>query len=134
MLTLRARVVAVLAVVLMVSGHLAECQGWMSSPEARMACCDAEHECPMHKSAGQAVGSAASASQADADRCCAGSEHGTSAPSSVNIPSASAVAVLLADSPVPDARILAPLVEWLDAAPSPPPSLARHARLSVFLI
>ena len=133
-LNLRRRLLGVLAILMMVSGHLAECQGWMSSPEARMACCDAEHECPMHKSAGHAVGSAASASQADADRCCAGSEHGTSAPSSVNIPSASAVAVLLVDSPVPDARILAPFVEWLDAAPSPPPSLARHALLSVFLI
>ena len=88
----------------------------------------------MHSSAERQAGSANSVDQADADRCCAGAEHGTSAPSSVNIPSASAFAVLPVDSPVPDARILAPLVEWLDAAPSPPPSLARHALLSVFLI
>ena len=88
----------------------------------------------MHASAARQAGSVNSVNQADADRCCAASEHGTSAPSSVSLPSASAVAVLLAVSPVPDASVLAPFVEWLEAAPGPPPSLARHALLSVFLI
>ncbi|MEQ1911515.1 MAG: hypothetical protein ABMA15_22050 [Vicinamibacterales bacterium] len=133
-MTLRARLVGVLAIVMMVSGHLAECQGWMSSPEARMACCDDERECPLHKSAGHAVGSATATSQADADRCCAGSERGASVPSSVSTWSASLVAVLPVLSAVPNAAVIAPYVEWLEADPSPPPSVPRHALLSVFLI
>ena len=133
-LNLRRRLLGVLAIVMMVSGHLADCQGWMASPEARMACCAEGHECPMHTSADRQAGSANSADQADADRCCAASERGTSVPSSVSITSASLVAVLPALSAVPDAAVIAPYVEWLEAAPGPPPSLARHALLSVFLI
>ena len=133
-LKFRARLVGVLAVVMMVSGHLAECQGWMASPEARMACCADGKECPMHSSAERQAGSANFADQATADRCCAASERGTSVPASVSIPSASLVAVLPALSAVPDAAVIAPYVEWLEAAPGPPPALPRHALLSVFLI
>lgn len=88
----------------------------------------------MHSSAERQAGSANSVDQADADRCCAASERGTSVPSSVSIPSATLVAVLPALSAVPDAAVIAPYVEWLEAAPNPPPSVARHALLSVFLI
>src|SRR5262249_37239172 len=46
------RVAALAMVIVLVGGHLAECQGWLSTAEARMACCANEQECPMHK-AGQ---------------------------------------------------------------------------------
>lgn len=113
---------------------MGDCVGWLGSAEARMACCEDESQCPMHAGSGDhRVGTTASVSQADADRCCAASENGESIPSALTA-HAAVVALLPADQPVPDANVVAQLVEWLTPEPSPPDSVARHVLLSTFLI
>src|SRR5262249_11862644 len=82
-LTRLSRFAAITMVLVLLGGHLAECQGWLSTPEARMACCANEQECPMHNAGQHSSASNHRISQSDADRCCATSERGESTPTSV---------------------------------------------------
>jgi hypothetical protein len=121
-------------VFMLVGGHLAECQGWLSTAEARMACCANEQECPMHKAGQHASGPNQRVNQSDADRCCATSEHGDSMPTSVKASVADGPALI----PVSLAGVLASAATRFDdpieQVSGPPTSRSRHVLLSVFLI
>jgi hypothetical protein len=127
-----ARLVAFTTVLALSTGALAECAGWQGTPEARMACCAAGDDCPMHRAA-QGSGSAATISQADADSCCASSD-ANQTPLSV------AFAMALPPAPLahplfalaaPSALALDFVRESVPLARSPVP---KHLLLSVFLI
>jgi hypothetical protein len=118
----------------LIGGHLAECQGWLSTAEARMACCANEQECPMHKAGQHSSGPNQRVSQSDADRCCATSEHGDSMPSFVKASVADGLALI----PVSLGGVLASAATRFDnlieQVSGPPTSRSRHVLLSVFLI
>lgn len=123
----------VLLTLALAAGQIDVCAGWMPTPEARMACCSGEGPCPMHK-ADSRDGSTRAVTQAEADRCCAASEHEDATPS----PSTAAFSVTLtaALAPIPA------LLPGFDAHPHirrasvPIPALhvPRHILLSVFLV
>ena len=121
-------------VLVLVGGHLAECQGWLSTAEARMACCANEQECPMHKAGQHSSRPNHRISQSDADRCCATSERGDSMPTSIKAGVADGLALI----PVSLAGIPAPATTRFDnpieQGSGPPTSRSRHVLLSVFLI
>jgi hypothetical protein len=128
------RLAALTMVLVLVGGHLAECRGWLATPEARMACCADEQECPMHKAGQHSSGANHRISQSDADRCCAISERGESMPTSVKASVAGGLALV----PVTLAGVL-PRAETrfdnpTEQASGPPTSRSRHVLLSVFLI
>ena len=64
----RRAAVLVLTLALVV-GNAALCAGWAATPEARMACCAKEAECPMHKSDSSDTDGHHVVTQAQADRC-----------------------------------------------------------------
>src|SRR5215813_2148240 len=117
-------------VLVLVGSHLAECQGWLSTAEARMTCCANEQECPMHKAGQHSSGSNHRISQSDADRCCATSEHGDSMPTSVKASVADGPALI----PVSLAGVLTSTATRIDnpieQVFSPPTSRSRHVLLS----
>src|SRR5262249_29643734 len=128
------RLAALAMVLVLVGGHLAECQGWLSTAEARMACCANEQQCPMHKAAQHSSGSSQRISQSDADRCCATSEHGESTATFVKTSAADAPALI----PIALSDVLASPATWLDNSigrvSGLPTTRSRHVLLSVFLI
>lgn len=128
------RLAALMLSLLVVSGHLAECAGWLGSPEARMACCEDEQTCPMHHNGSTPTASAHAVSQADADRCCGASEQGAAVPSishsAIDGVSALAPAVVA----VPSAAFAAIRAEWRWPDPRPLGQRPRRVLLSVFLI
>jgi hypothetical protein len=121
-------------IIALAGGHLAECQGWVATPEERMSCCANEQECPMQKAGGHSTGSNPRISQSDADRCCAGSEHGDSMPTSVKASAVDGPALI----PIGLSGVLASPATWFDSpierVSAPPTSRSRHILLSVFLI
>ena len=123
----------VLLTVALAAGQAGVCAGWMATPEARMACCSDDGPCPVHKSDSE-NGPTRVVTQAQADRCCAASEHEDSAPS----PSYGAFFVTLAValSPIPG---LLPAPEahadiWRASVPIPASPVPKHLLLSVFLV
>lgn len=128
------RLAALTMVLVLVGGHLAACQGWLSTAEARMACCADEQECPMHKAGRHSSGPNHRISQSDADSCCATSERGESMPTSVKASVADGLALI----PVSLAGVLSRAETRFDnptePVSSPPTSRSRHVLLSVFLI
>ena len=74
------RLSAVLLTLALAAGQAGVCAGWMPTPEERMACCSDDGPCPMHKSESE-DGPTRDVTQAEADRCCAASEHEDSTPS-----------------------------------------------------
>ncbi len=127
-------VAAVLAMLAIAVGTPVVCQGWMPTPEARMACCTGhDGDCPMHQSRSANAG-ATVIDQADADRCCAASdrdEPGTS-------PAAFALttALDLVVSPVSAAAIdvTAAAQVWRTLVPIPPTHVPKHLLLSVLIV
>jgi len=121
-------------VLVLVGGHLAKCQGWLTTAEARMACCANEQECPMHKAGRHSSGSRQLVSQSDADRCCATSEHGESMPTSVKAFTVDGLALI----PISLSGAVVAPATWSDnpieQVSGPPSSRSRHVLLSVFLI
>ena len=121
-------------VIALAGGHLVECQGWLATPEERMACCANEHDCPMHKADRHSAGSTHLVSQSDADRCCATSEQGDPMPTSVKANAVDAPALI----PVSLLSVvISPLPSFADVseqASNPLPGRSRHVLLSVFLI
>jgi hypothetical protein len=120
-------------ILVLAGGHVAECEGWLATPEARMACCANEQECPMHK-AGQHSSGSVRISQSDADQCCARSEPGDSMPTSVKASAVDGPALIL----ISLSGSLASPATWFDTpierVSHPPTSRSRHVLLSVFLI
>jgi hypothetical protein len=132
-LSWRSRLITVVAALIVVSGHITECRGWLTTPEDRMACCQDESQCPMHKG-GDRPGTR-TVSQADADQCCAaGSQSDHSLPSTTQAAPADSVASV----PVAVTTGLTLAPRWtanvIGADTGPPTERARHVLLSVFLI
>ena len=128
---------AVLVVVLALgAAGWAECAGWQATPEARMACCSGDNDCPMHGSAEPGGGSKRRVvTQAQADSCCAASETQDSTPS------AGVFSLSLATALVPStlstlARITAPASfdAWRTHVPLRIGQASKHVLFSVFLI
>lgn len=134
MLEARRRLPTVLLTLALATGQASVCAGWMSSPEARMACCADHGPCPMHKSDSEDDESTRVVSQLEADRCCAASEHDDSAPSPTG--PAFSVTVAVALSPLPP---LLPRPEShvsisRASVPIPTAHVPKHVLLSVFLV
>jgi hypothetical protein len=127
------RLVALTIITALPGAYFPECQGWLSTAEARMACCANEQECPMDK-AGEHSSGSLRISQSDADRCCAQSERGDSVPASVKASAGDAAALI----PITLSGVLASPATWFpngtERVSGPPPSRSRHVLLSVFLI
>jgi hypothetical protein len=131
-LTFRKRVSSLILVAVVLSiSPAALCGGWLSAPEARLACCSEGGMCPMHKSD---PNDPTAMTQAQADSCCAASEKRDSSP-----PTATAgllVPLALVASPV---RFSVPaggaqLDAWRTLVPIPGTHVPRHLLLSVFLV
>ena len=123
----------VLLTLALATGQAGVCAGWMATPEARMACCSEDGPCPMHKSESE-DGPTRVVTQAEADRCCAASEHEDSTPSQSN--AAFFVTLAVALIPVPG---LLPAPEahaeiWRASVPIPTGHVPKHVLLSVFLV
>jgi hypothetical protein len=128
------RLSAVLLCAGLVAGNGAVCAGWLSTPEARMACC-VDDDCPMHKGeSGESV-SPHILTQAEADACCAASERKQSDTSSPTVV-VSVAAPALGTTIVVPARIPSRVLSdwWRTEAPSLIPPVPRHILLSVFLV
>lgn len=134
MLRFFSRLAALTIIIALVGGQLAECQGWLATAEARMACCAKEQECPMHKAGQHSSGLNQIVSQSDADRCCATSEHGDSMPTSVKVNAVGGPALIA----VSFSGVLASPRAWfargIQRVSDPLTSRSRHVLLSVFLI
>ena len=127
------RLASVVAVLALGAGNLAACTGWESTPEARMACCATDPDCPLHDATSPDSGVTV-VSQSQADSCCAVSEgRDSSLPTPAFVPSATlavASGLLPAVVPAPASRPSA----WLMLAPLPRSAVPTHVLLSVFLI
>lgn len=128
------RLSAVLLTVGLLAGNAAVCAGWLPTPEARMACCAAGIECPMHKGDSGRSASERVVTQAEADACCASSERESSSqpgPTFVAITSAVLGPAMVLPPSVP------PLVlsdGWRATVPIPMAPIPKHVLLSVFLV
>ena len=130
------RLATVVATLSLCGGNLGVCAGWQPMPQQRLACCSAEAGCPMHQSESHSPtsGSHHAVSQAQADRCCAGSERNDSATSSVAFVLSGSLT--LSPSPVP---VVLPIItfrleRWRAAVPLRPSPVPKHLLLSVFLV
>jgi hypothetical protein len=119
----------------LMAGNAAVCAGWLPSPEARMACCADDAECPMHKGDSHSSGSAHGPTQAQADSCCASSERKSSNQSNPSSVIAITAAVLGVGIVLP-ANVPALVLSdaWRTSAPIPIGSVPKHLLLSVFLV
>jgi hypothetical protein len=114
----------------------AECAGWQATPEARLACCSGNGDCPMHGSTGPGTGSDRVITQAQADSCCAASDTNDSTPST-EVFSLSLSAALVRSTFDLLAPIVAPPASfdaWRTHVPLPVGHVPKHVLLSVFLI
>jgi hypothetical protein len=127
------RLSAVLLTLALAAGQAGVCAGWMSSPEARMACCADDGPCPKDNSEPE-DGSTRVLTQAEADRCCAASDRDDSAPSPSSVAFFVALGIVLSPVPVltPDPQAHAEL--WRASVPIPTPHVPKHLLLSVFLV
>lgn len=98
-----------------------------------MACCSDEGPCPMHTSESE-DGSTRVLTQAEADRCCAASEQGDSAPSPSGPALFVALGIVLHPVPalLPDPPAHVEL--WRASVPLPTAHVPKHVLLSVFLV
>jgi hypothetical protein len=119
----------------LMAGNAAICAGWVATPEARMACCADESECPMHKSDSHRSGPERVITQAQADSCCASAEGQHSNPSSPSFVTAITAAVLGVGLVLP-ANIPALVLSdaWRTSAPIPIAPVPKHLLLSVFFV
>lgn len=133
-LRLARQVAAAFLAITLVAGNVAACAGWTATPEARMACCSDGGACPMHGASSDDSAATHAISQADADRCCAGSEgdDSSSSPASTTV----VVTLALVGSPVLAWHTEAPTRAdvWNGSAPTPAPHVPKHLLLSVFLV
>lgn len=132
---LLARAAALIVALTLSTAGWAECAGWQTTPEARMACCTDSGLCPMHGSSDSSPGSQRAVTQAQADSCCAASDTDHS-------PASAAFSMSLSAALVPSpfetlALVTAPpaaLGAWRTHLPRPDSQVPRHVLLSVFLI
>jgi hypothetical protein len=127
------RIAAALLIVALPSGASGLCAGWVPTPEARMACCMDESNCPMHKS-GLADPVTTGISQAEADSCCAMSEGGDSAPSTSGFVPVVTLSPVVGPPFEPPSSVRPPFDVRFGHAPLPGTHVPKHVLLSVFLI
>jgi hypothetical protein len=134
-LLLRRTAAFVVALALAAAGW-AECAGWQTSPEARMACCLTSGACPMHGSTESSAGSERVVTQAQADSCCAASESDDSTPSSAAFSLSLSAALVTSGLSImaPPAAPAASFEAWRTNVPFTVSQVAKHVLLSVFLI
>lgn len=128
------RLTAAVAVLALSVGNLAVCAGWRATPEARMACCQDESTCPMHKSTGHDSAAHHHLTQAQADSCCAGSEQNESATTGSAFVASGVVALAPATVPLVVMPTVAALEKWRALVPLRPSTVPKHLLLSVFLV
>ena len=133
-MTLPRRVAVIAAVLTLCAGNVAVCAGWQATPEARMACCQNERTCPMHKSDSHASAVTHSVTQAQADDCCAGSERGDSATPNSTFALSAVVTVVAAILPVVADASTPALQDWRALVPLRVPPIPKHLLLSVLLV
>ena len=119
----------------LIAGNAEMCAGWLATPEARMACCADESECPMHKGDSHNPSSDPVLTQAQADSCCASAEGQNSNQSSPSFVTAITAAVLGVGVVLP-ANVPALVLRdaWRTSAPIPLAPVPKHVLLSVFLV
>ena len=120
----------------LVAGNAAAiCAGWLPTPEARMACCADEAECPMHKGDSHRSGTERVLTQVQADSCCASSEGNKSNQSTPSFVTAITAAVLGVGVVLPvNVPALVLSDAWRTSAPIPILPVPKHVLLSVFLV
>ena len=129
------RLSAVAMSLALLAGNAPVCAGWLATPEARMACCSEDAECPMHKGDSHSSDSTRALTQAQADACCASSEREHS-----NQPNPTFVVVIsnavLGAGVVLSASVPALVLSdsWRMATPIPITPVPKHVLLSVFLV
>lgn len=134
MLSFSKRVSAVFLTFAFAASQAGVCAGWVATPDARMACCSDDGQCPMHKSESEDDGSKRVVSQAEADRCCAASEQDGAAPSPSHVAFAISLGVVISPVPVliPEAEAHADI--WRASVPRPAARVPKHLLLSVLLV
>ena len=128
------RLVAIATVLTLCAGNLVVCAGWRTTPEARMACCQDESMCPMHKSVAHGSATRHQLTQAQADTCCAATSNRTH--SSVASPTFVVSNPIALPAPA-DAVLQRPVLalqEWRATAPLRVSPVPKHLLLSVLLI
>ena len=128
------RFAPIVAVLTLCVGNFAVCAGWRTTPEARMACCQDEATCPMHKSGGHGSESQHSITQAQADTCCAGSERNESSTTRTALVSTGIVALIPATVPLVVTPSVHALEKWRALVPLRVSPVPKHLLLSVFLV
>jgi len=133
-MTLAKRASALALALALTAGNAAVCAGWMSSPEARMACCSEGGACPLHAGNSEDGGSH-SVTQSQADNCCAESERESTNQPNLTFVAAISSAVLGSGVVVPN-RVPAFVLSdgWRSSMPIPTALPPKHLLLSVFLV
>jgi hypothetical protein len=133
--TFRRRLIALTLTALVAAGNAAVCEGWASTPEARMDCCTGDHPCPMHPTESDRSGATRVVTQAQADSCCALSEQEQAGQSSQPFAAPVSSAVLgpgIVVAPAPPRLVVTDT--WRTGAPVPSPPVSMHVLLAVFLL
>ena len=133
-MTLTRRLAAIAAALTLCVGNVAVCAAWEVTPEARMACCQDESTCPMHKSDSHSSGVKHSVTQEQADDCCAGSERSHSATTNSTFVLSGTVPFAPAIVPVAAPANLPALQGWRVFVPLPLTHVPKHLLLSVLLV
>ena len=128
------RLAALTSVLTLCVGNVAVCAGWQATPEARMACCMDDTDCPMHKSESHHHASHHQVTQTQADSCCAGSERNDSATTRAAFASSGIVALVPVSIPLVVTPSVPALQEWRAFYPLPVSTVPKHLLLSVFLV
>lgn len=132
-LTLARRLPVLVLAVVLSAGQGALCAGWMPTPEARMACCSKDGTCPMHGS-GSDDRSKRVISQAEADRCCAGSERETPTPGASAFAPSIGLAVVSSVIPLVAPLGPTPRGSWREHFPGPVARIPKYLLLSVLIV
>ncbi|HXD16136.1 MAG TPA: hypothetical protein VN654_03910 [Vicinamibacterales bacterium] len=134
MTTFARRLAALTAALTLCLGHLSVCAGWQASAAARMACCEDESTCPMHKADTRGSTPRHQLTQVQADTCCAATSNRTQASvTGTTFVLSNAIALPTLVGPVVPAPVLA-LQEWRALAPLPVSPVPKHLLLSVLLV
>jgi hypothetical protein len=125
---------AVVAILALCVGNAAVCSGWQSTREARMACCEDESTCPMHRSDAHGPAPKLQLTQAQADTCCAGSGQNETTTTPAGFASSGVVALVPTTSPLVETPTLPALEGWRAFVPLRVSAVPKHLLLSVFLV
>ena len=128
------RLTALAAVLTLSIGNFAMCAGWRATHEARMACCQDESACPMHKSDGHGSAPRHQLTQAQADTCCAGSEQNGFTTTRTVFVSSSTAALASPTVQLVVSALVPALEEWRAVVPRRVSVVPKHLLLSVFLV